>query len=347
LIRGHCNHKKVLVFFCVWEKDFDSKKRMSSDDIQVMEIDHFLEEQQDVSRLGPPKPFHCDYEHCSTTFATLKGKVTHMARVHKARPVPKEEKDYPCPNCVERFKSKLGLINHVRAKHEGFTVKKRNRDDVCIPCNVEGCRKKFKSMAAYNHHFTAIHTVPSKPPEKVDYVCEFCGRKDFLHKCNCSCHMRYCLENPNRRKREGHKHTPETKKLLSDKARANPYPRKTKHTVLYHGMYLDSSWEVQMAKRFEYLSVLFVRPRIPLNYIGEDGKLHHYFPDFWLPCYGKYVEVKNEYLFRTDGKVKILRKRKNIVWVTSLEQARNFVLSLLTDKPNESLIEDKEKPEMS
>jgi len=89
-----------------------------------------------------------------------------------------------------------------------------------------------------------------------------------------------------------------------------------------------------MAQRMDHLHIPFERPEWYLPYIAADGKMRRYYPDFWIPHIGKYVEVKCPYLFKTDSKVAILRaERTDIIWVISLKEIENFQLppSPMTD----------------
>lgn len=61
--------------------------------------------------------------------------------------------------------------------------------------------------------------------------------------------------------------------------------------VEYNGILLDSSWEVEVAKYLDSNNIKWERPKIGLEYIWENKK-RIYYPDFYLPQYNMYIEVK-------------------------------------------------------
>lgn len=157
------------------------------------------------------------------------------------------------------------------------------------------------------------------------YKCPFCGKEWETSKSGFGTHRNGCSFNPDRRPFKGHSQSEETKKKLSEIGLKNPYRRLMRKTQLYNGILYDSGWEVELAKRLESLGIAFERPKTPIKYVGVDEKEHNYFPDFYLPNRNVFIEVKNPYLFEKDSKVQMLRaKRSNIIWLTSLEQIREF-----------------------
>ena len=69
--------------------------------------------------------------------------------------------------------------------------------------------------------------------------------------------------------------------------RLNIYHTKTDGTVVL----LESSWEEKLAKHLDYLDIKWVRPK-PINYV-LDNKTRLYYPDFFLPETGLYLDPKN------------------------------------------------------
>lgn len=61
--------------------------------------------------------------------------------------------------------------------------------------------------------------------------------------------------------------------------------------VEYNGTILDSQWEVDFAKYCDNNNIAWERPKLGIEYIYEDKK-RIYYPDFYLPTYDVYVEVK-------------------------------------------------------
>jgi hypothetical protein len=124
---------------------------------------------------------------------------------------------------------------------------------------------------------------------------------------------------------KGHSHSEETKMKLREKALASPHRRLKKNVIMYKGVQLDSSWELELAKRLDLLKIKWERPK-PLQYIGVDGKIHHYFPDFYLPDRDLYIDPKNPQAFYVQReKITILAKTfSNIIFLSSLKEIHNF-----------------------
>lgn len=61
--------------------------------------------------------------------------------------------------------------------------------------------------------------------------------------------------------------------------------------VEYDGNIFDSSWEVLVAKYLDDNNIIWERPSVGFDY-EYDGKMHVYYPDFYLPQFDKYIEVK-------------------------------------------------------
>ncbi len=126
------------------------------------------------------------------------------------------------------------------------------------------------------------------------------------------------------RPREGHPHTEETKRLLSEKALASPHRRLRRNIIEYNGVKLDSTWELELAVRLDELGIAWTRPE-PLAYTMNE-KSHHYFPDFYLPDRDIYLDPKNPHAFNVQReKIQVLLELyPNIRFLTSIEEIRNF-----------------------
>lgn len=202
----------------------------------------------------------------------------------------------------------VGLKKHVcnfptpQAKEDGW---------VCKTCNAA-----FRTKHELDEHRKISGEAKARSKSKVCPLCgiSFSNKRDHNKVCSKKAHG-------------PHRWTDEEKRHLSDIALKNTYRRMMRHTQEYHGILYDSSWEVEMAKRLEFLNEQFERPKNPISYTSVDGKQHNYFPDFWVPRIQKFIEVKNPYLFNNDSKVQILKaERSDIIWLTSLEQIQSFTL---------------------
>lgn len=68
--------------------------------------------------------------------------------------------------------------------------------------------------------------------------------------------------------------------------------------VLYKNVWLDSSWELQIAILLDSLNITWIRPE-PLQY-EDQGKTRKYYPDFYLPKFNLYIDPKNPYRMLRD-----------------------------------------------
>ena len=90
---------------------------------------------------------------------------------------------------------------------------------------------------------------------------------------------------------------------------------------------MDSTWEVEMAKRFDHLKIDWERSEdMKLTYYTEKGSKRNYIPDFYLPDHDTYVEVKGYWTDAARHKMNdvMLRNPVKIVIVESLEQIKKF-----------------------
>ena len=84
----------------------------------------------------------------------------------------------------------------------------------------------------------------------------------------------------------------------------------------YNGIKLNGSWEVLVAKVLDEYNIQWNRPTNPFKYEWNNNT-HYYYPDFYLPEYDKYIEVKGYERERDICKYKavpnlIVIKRKEI-----------------------------------
>jgi len=123
----------------------------------------------------------------------------------------------------------------------------------------------------------------------------------------------------------GKSHTEETKKILSEKARASKHRRLRRGMVDYNGVMMDSSWEVRMAKVLDNQDIKWVRPE-PIPYTDKSGKIRNYFPDFYLEEYDLFLDPKNPAAYAAQKeKIDILTNTySNIIILRSLNEIDNF-----------------------
>lgn len=126
---------------------------------------------------------------------------------------------------------------------------------------------------------------------------------------------------------KGKKHSDETLEKMRSAALKSKHRRLKKNTILYNGILLDSTWELVLAKRLEELSINWIRPE-PIPWTDKQGRIHNYFPDFYLPEHDLFIDPKNKHAANVQkDKIKILLSSyKNIIFLYSLEECKNFSL---------------------
>lgn len=69
----------------------------------------------------------------------------------------------------------------------------------------------------------------------------------------------------------------------------------------YNDIWMDSTWEVELAKWLDENKIKWIRSRkINFKWIDEEGYSRIYYPDFYLPEMNLYLDPKNKYLVTKD-----------------------------------------------
>ncbi|MBK26148.1 MAG: hypothetical protein CME70_19275 [Halobacteriovorax sp.] len=95
---------------------------------------------------------------------------------------------------------------------------------------------------------------------------------------------------------------------------------------------MDSSWETAFAKRLDELGVKWVRDEsMHFLYHTIRGRKRKYIPDFYLPDYGVYIEVKGYWTDAARHKMKDVQEKNpiKIVILESLDEINNFEVPLI------------------
>lgn len=128
----------------------------------------------------------------------------------------------------------------------------------------------------------------------------------------------------------GKTHSPETRKIIQEKALASNHRRLVRSireykTVTGEIVLLDSSWEEYLAKRLDVLGIKWIRPD-PLKWVDSTGKSRNYFPDFYLIDYDLYLDPKNPMAMNQQKeKVEWLKHNvRNLVFLTSEAEIKNY-----------------------
>jgi len=115
------------------------------------------------------------------------------------------------------------------------------------------------------------------------------------------------------------------KRLLSINATKNPNcgGETNFKKFKYNDIWMDSSWEVEIAKWMDIHNVKWERSK-KINFIWTDfnGKKRRYYPDFYLKDYNVYLDPKNKYLIEKDTfKIEQVQKENNIKVIFGLKNS--------------------------
>jgi predicted nuclease of restriction endonuclease-like RecB superfamily len=76
---------------------------------------------------------------------------------------------------------------------------------------------------------------------------------------------------------------------------------------------MDSTWEVAMAERLDALGIKWIRnPSIKLKYLTRSRRVRNYIPDFYLPDYDLYIEVKGYWTDAARHKMKSVQINNDV-----------------------------------
>ncbi len=93
---------------------------------------------------------------------------------------------------------------------------------------------------------------------------------------------------------------------------------------------MDSTWEVAMANRLDTLGILWERSTdMKLEYRTRGGRKKNYIPDFYLPDYDIYIEVKGYWTEAARHKMEDVQKRHPVKFLIleSLAEIASFELT--------------------
>lgn len=115
---------------------------------------------------------------------------------------------------------------------------------------------------------------------------------------------------------------PRKKKKKKLWSKQSLYERKDGSKVL-----MDSTWEVAMAERLDHLKISWERREdMKLPYLSKSGRKRNYIPDFYLPEYNTYIEVKGYWTDAARHKMNSVQGTNSvkIVILESLEAVNKF-----------------------
>lgn len=154
----------------------------------------------------------------------------------------------------------------------------------CDTCNVEFTTKEHVPK---NHCFSCREVYCRQKKEKITYCCVcqklFISLTRDKPRLTCS---DTCF-----------------RLLLSKNNKSNPNcgGETNYRKYRYKDIWMDSSWEVELAKFLDSHNITWLRSRkIVFDWIDSHQNNRRYYPDFYLPQYNLYLDPKNKYLFEKD-----------------------------------------------
>lgn len=201
-----------------------------------------------------------------------------------------------------------------------------------VPLNLECtfCQKLCKSPVAYKQHYVRCTLNPNKIAYKAS------GKPKGYIPWNAGLTKetdQRVLKHSNTLKGKvgtflGKKHTEDAKRKIGQKLSINNKGGRAKWYEVA-GQKVQGTWERNVALKFEELGIEWKKLKTNkdiLEYI-MDGKLRCYTPDFYLPAYNVYLEVKGRWWGSDREKMDIVIRTypdKNIV-IVEKEQYEKFL----------------------
>lgn len=100
-----------------------------------------------------------------------------------------------------------------------------------------------------------------------------------------------------------------------------------KKSFVYNGIKLDSSWEVELAKRLDFLDIKWESSgKRYFSYQDMHGKIRKYYPDFYLIDYDLYLECKGAWTQEVIHKMKDIQMRNvfNLIILDDIKEIKSF-----------------------
>lgn len=136
---------------------------------------------------------------------------------------------------------------------------------------------------------TIKQTLSSKPQySSVRYLtCQFCNHSFWFSAARNECSTKFCSVECRRSQKS---------KLASEHfRRINAGGVRPSKRINYRGVMLGSTYEVQLAKLLDSLSIKWIKPK-SFTYTIPSGKTSTYTADLYLPEFNIYLDPKNDFL---------------------------------------------------
>jgi len=259
-------------------------------------------------------------EFCKKEFGNAGGLKSHLIWCSlNPNGKEKELKKFKCEYCDEAFNSTRKKNHHYKKCEfipkdikEKFIPTKEQ-----LTCNF--CNNTYKSIQARNGH---IGYCKLNPNRIVHPSSKRIGEKNpnFGGKLNCGnqftkypdwkvskeTRKKLSVSNTGKKwsKEKKEKHSKIMKKVILENPESYCHGNKNGRTKIYehNGFKLRGTWELEVAKYLDEKNIMWTNKiEKPFNYLWKE-KEHLYFPDFYLPEYNKFIEVKGYKIERDSAK---------------------------------------------
>ena len=134
----------------------------------------------------------------------------------------------------------------------------------------------------------------------------------------------------------GRHHTLETRKQMSEKKiymySVGILPSKVKGVKFYRERNLNGieyaiqgTWELAVARKLNAMNILWEKG-FSIKYVKEDGSIHQYLPDFYLPVTNEYIEVKGFFTDLDKTKMRYVLEQNSIsLFFIGSDKYQNFI----------------------
>ena len=194
-----------------------------------------------------------------------------------------------CKYCGKECKNKNSLAQHeIRCKENPNKIQLPESNFIKYNKDI----KSGKRTKLYSNQYIKAELLGLPKPEVSDETRMKCGNSGKNQ-----------IWDAERR----HRHSESMKKAVKDHPMSYSCNFVNGRTprLEYNGVILNGSWELMVAKYLDFNNIKWERPSIPFEYIWEN-KIHLYYPDFYLPEYDIYLEVKGYERERDKCKWKVV-----------------------------------------
>ena len=253
---------------------------------------------------------------------------------------------YICPYCNKELSCGRGLGGHKtkclsnpnRTTNKGKKIKQPKRIDVIGYCKF--CNKQSKNSNSLTQHEIRCKDNPNRisvnnlkgrcniPIEKRGWSKNLTKETD--HRLQ---HISEGLKKHYKNHEgtfKGKHHTKRIREFLSKNAIENHFQLHwgTRTVYEYQGFKFQSSYEVEVLKSLDENGIKWEKPRYGIfKYTDNNGKLHTYTPDIYLPDYDVYLDPKNDFLINNNNPSLGYSDCEKITWVCTQNNVKILILN--------------------